>query len=831
MANQDGNFSVDDILNEVKTKRAAPAGGERHKADVDALLEEIMREREEKNADRDKIRQGNPLPQSPAAIPPADAADAAGQTRPKSKPSVQPQASASSQDQPPVRPKDPVPVKDADLAKETSIPEPNDTAAALAHASDIPEDEAKSTAQTPFHVSIDYDKHQFIKTQQLERQEILEAENRHSRRQETPKPDQNAVSADESEPSDADVMSEIDTPQGHGALPKTRKRKIKEFVLVGEEEENDPSEPIEPPKELPAEEIEDLTSPDDIPSIAADLKALKRSLILRAVILLILALAGIGLAAINQLSFITPPAAISIAEEPAVYGAIQLLLLLAAIGFSYTTVFQGIWNFIRLKPDRDSLAATATVICVIQNIFLVIHSSALSDRNVHLYAPLAVLGLLFNTWGKIKIVRRTRINFKMIASKYNKYAAGIVEDEDAAMDLTRGLINDVPAVAYKRKTGFLQDFLTYSYGEDLSDKFSVWLCPLAVACSLILGFAAFFVTKSWSAAVTGFTATICIFSPLSYLLVINTPLLRAARHLAKHGGAVLGYQAAEEFSDLNCAVVGAKDLFPEGAVTLMGIKTFGSLRVDEAILDAASVVCEAKSVLTDVFTQVIAGKMQLLKKVDSILYEDSMGISAWVDNKRILIGTRELMLNHGVEVPEKSYEEKYAAEGQELVYLSNSGELTAVFIVSLNAAPQVQAALGRLEESDVFLVVKSVDALVTKEKLAEVFDVEPAMFKILPARLHETCDTITAKSESESAPVACSASFLSFVSSILSARRLKSTAILGMVVQLASVLVGFGILFVFSFLRDFSQMTTMMLILYELAWFILTALIQRGKKI
>ena len=112
---------------------------------------------------------------------------------------------------------------------------------------------------------------------------------------------------------------------------------------------------------------------------------------------------------------------------------------------------------------------------------------------------------------------------------------------------------------------------------------------------------------------------------------------------------VSGYRAIEELSDINAVVVSASDLFPKGSVMLHGIKTFGQRRIDEAILDAASVVCSCETTLADIFLQVIEGKQDILKPVDSVVYEDGMGLSAWVDSKRVLIGNRELMLNHGVE--------------------------------------------------------------------------------------------------------------------------------------------------------------------------------------
>ena len=287
----------------------------------------------------------------------------------------------------------------------------------------------------------------------------------------------------------------------------------------------------------------------------------------------------------------------------------------------------------------------------------------------------------------------------------------------------------------------------------------------------------------------------------------------------------------EEGAELNSAVVSAKDLFPQGSVTLYGIKTFGEQRIDEAILDAASVACEAQSILSDVFLQVIAGKTEMLREAESLLYEDSMGVSAWVGNKRVLIGNRELMLNHGVDVPSRDYEVRYLDEGKELIYLSSGGELSGVFVVGLSADPQIRAALKKQEMNDIFLTVKCVDPILNHDKLGEIFDVEPAMFKIMPARLQEVYQRETRPEDWISSPVANNGSFYSYVSALVCAKRLKGAAMIGMVLQLASIVAGYALLSVFGVLGDFSQLTTLSLAAYQGIWFVLSVIGSRMRNL
>lgn len=615
-------------------------------------------------------------------------------------------------------------------------------------------------------------------------------------------------------------------------LKENRKKKIKDFVLVGEEEDNDPDEEDEEPEDdLFPDEIDDLESPEDIPVVAQDIKELKGSLTLRLIILLVATGLSLGLFAINAwLPGITPDF-LSMKEEPLLFASANMLLLLFGAAFSYTTITGGIMSIVRLRPERDSLPALAAVVCVIQNAVCMFDPASLADPNVHLYTPLALLGLLFNVIGKLIIVSRTGINFKMVSSDYNKYGCHLVEDEGDAAAFTRGLLQDAPVLAVNQKTGFLRDFMLYSYGEDLSDRVSRLLAPISLIGALLLAGVVQFMMDDIHAAIGAFVATICLCAPIGLMFTVHLPLRWAAKKLSRHGAAILGYKAAEDYAELNSAVVSAKDLFPQGSVTLYGIKTFGEQRIDEAILDAASVACEAQSILSDVFLQVIAGKTEMLREAESLLYEDSMGVSAWVGNKRVLIGNRELMLNHGVDVPSRDYEVRYLDEGKELIYLSSGGELSGVFVVGLSADPQIRAALKKQEMNDIFLTVKCVDPILNHDKLGEIFDVEPAMFKIMPARLQEVYQRETRPEDWISSPVANNGSFYSYVSALVCAKRLKGAAMIGMVLQLASIVAGYALLSVFGVLGDFSQLTTLSLAAYQGIWFVLSVIGSRMRNL
>jgi hypothetical protein len=188
-------------------------------------------------------------------------------------------------------------------------------------------------------------------------------------------------------------------------------------------------------------------------------------------------------------------------------------------------------------------------------------------------------------------------------------------------------------------------------------------------------------------------------------------------------------------ADAGAVIVGSDALFPPESVILHGLRSAAGVRVDEAILDAVSILTAGNSILAPTFLQMISDKTELLKPVDSLTYEDGMGISAWVDNNRVLIGNRSLMENHNVRMPSQDIEQTESQKGRMILYLARRGELITAFSLSLQVMPQVKRMLGQARSQGMRIYVRSVDCLI-ENNLVSLFGEDADMIGILPSRLH-----------------------------------------------------------------------------------------------
>lgn len=159
----------------------------------------------------------------------------------------------------------------------------------------------------------------------------------------------------------------------------------------------------------------------------------------------------------------------------------------------------------------------------------------------------------------------------------------------------------------------------------------------------------------------------------------------------RNHGIMLGYQSVEDFYDANSVMIDADTLFPAGSIRLCSIKLFSDTKIDEALLDAVSLTAHAGSILKELFSDVISGKENILSRVENFVYEDSMGLCGWINNKRILFGNRELMNSHNIEgIPTKTKESEFTENGKDALYLSVSGNLAAMFIIEITAGDSIK---------------------------------------------------------------------------------------------------------------------------------------------
>ena len=573
--------------------------------------------------------------------------------------------------------------------------------------------------------------------------------------------------------------------------------------------------PVPPaPKPIPNQEAE----------IRININLLRNAVFFRTVSLIILTVIGMFLAIGESGHTLLYPALTRLMTVQG-YCVIHLVLGLLILFITFPTVANGLKNLLHREADSDSVAALPLIPCLLTVISIIFVPEPMEHNLVHIFLPVSSLILLVNSISKLFIIRRATRNFSLLTKDFEKYVLTCVQNETAAETLTRGAVRDYPILATVRKTSQMSDFLRHTYASDLADRFSQKLVPIVGGISLLL-----------AAAITGIRIGVLespeqnipfFFSVLTMLLTagctagipltVNMPLDSASKRLCPHSCTLLGYQSVDDFFDVNAVMLSASALFPKGSVKISGIKKFGGFQVEEALLDAASLVYAADSILQNAFAELVEEKTGMLYQVEDCNYEDSFGLCGWIRHRRVLLGNREMMTTHNIEgLPTKIRELELTDGNQDVLYLSVSGVLAAMFVVDITADPMVKRQMCRLKEEQINVILKSVDSSVTLRRLATLFAVPDSMLKILPAADDDLFAQETAPLQDVSAATIHNGSFFGTARLLLEAKRIKRAATAGLLLQVISVILGLSICSGYILVNGYDNITSQTLLFYQL---------------
>ena len=507
----------------------------------------------------------------------------------------------------------------------------------------------------------------------------------------------------------------IDEKVAEQILEEKRRAKIEKFRLFG---------PDETDTQLGNENIvdEDYESENEKKEFIERLLKKKKGLNVKLGITAALGLVLVLFTALADKSFF--PAFLN---SHYVYFSVALFLYLAAIITNFNVIIHG-FNF--RKGINTDFPITVTVIILFFHTLALMLSRSLLIDNGTLLAAIGTFALFLSQLGKRQMMIRIIKNFTFITSGENKYTIENVVNTVDAQIMSRGLIDGEPVIKTSVKTDFPTNFLEISCKSEPSDKISKYIFTGSVIANLIL-FIAVGLLDNFNTALNCSICGLSITVPAVSLFLTNMMLTEISASLSKFGSQVCGVEGAVMADDANAMIMEASDLFGKGDCELLGFKPFNDYKIDDAILYTAAVIIQTKSPLASVFDDVIIGKQSILPKVDDIIYEQKMGTSAWIYDKKVLVGNRDLLVNHGITPPHESFEKKHTSNNNKVLYLAIDGQLIAMFAVSYKANPTLKRELKKLEKSGIQIIVKSCDPYINEETLAKLFSLPEGYISVM----------------------------------------------------------------------------------------------------
>lgn len=408
--------------------------------------------------------------------------------------------------------------------------------------------------------------------------------------------------------------------------------------------------------------------------------------------------------------------------------ALEAVFALLAILINIST-FKSIVGLFSSKADPAMPAAVAAIAVLLQSVVRLATAQITTGFSAALLLP-----LLIGSITKRSFYTRVLRNFELIANSADKKAVAIVKSQSATKAVVGNSISGGALICCGAETTTVKNFLKYTYSADPAAGKIKWVTVIGLAVGLVLGLIAGFAGGTLNTGFSVFAASLCVIATPAAFLPSHLPLNMAAGRLKLYDAMLTGHRAADELDLCNGIAVSCTDIFPEGTIRLVDMKLLSPNPIDKSMLDAAALADAIGSPLAGIFKQVNTAssyhKHHL--KVDTMVYEDKMGISGWVDDRRVFVGNRILMEAHGFSnLPPVELDKKIMRKGYFPVYLVSDNVPCALLVVKYAPDEEIAYELRRLCNTGTTVFVHNCDPNISNQMLCDYFGLYPETVSVM----------------------------------------------------------------------------------------------------
>ena len=545
---------------------------------------------------------------------------------------------------------------------------------------------------------------------------------------------------------------------------------------------------------LIVDELDDGEEPDpeepDYAVMSRDLNDRSRKLTLRADI----ALAVAVVMSVMTVLYAKTGSLFGFCEDIREFTALMVILQLIVMVLGLNILIRGVMSFVKGGPGAEALIAVACIVSYIAA-FHYIRKSGITAGVP--FCAIPAVSLAVAVWAEKLQLRAMSDALKTAVS--TSYPNGVMTDYSGEID--RVLVKKYPEV--------IKGFYTNLVQADCSEITYRYFAPLLIFASLLLSVITSIGGGRGQYFWYFFSAMTAAAAAFSSLVAFAFPFFRVTRRVRKSGAAIAGWSGADAIYFSDGVRVTDDDLFPDGTLSLSGVKIFEDVRPEKAIMYTASLIIASGSGLSGLFTDLLEKQNLSTVRVDDFeCYEG--GVGSIIRGEKVLVGSAAFMNLMGIRIPQ-------ALNLKNAVFSAINGTLIAVFAVNYIPVGTVQSALVSLLRSRTKLYFAVRDFNITPLMLQQKFKVPVNDVEHLPVH-----DTYAISSENERAvgraeAVLCREGLGPLAEAVTGAKRLRTWTMIATIISVVSAIVGLILVFFMCWHGGFTSVSPVTLLLYMIA--------------
>ena len=496
----------------------------------------------------------------------------------------------------------------------------------------------------------------------------------------------------------------------------------------------------------------------------------------------------------------------------------NLIIIVASLITSNQVIFGSIEDLKKKKFDINSAVSFISVLALLQTVLMFV-LYFVGKNTVSVFAVAGVFPLLISEITSHITISRTADSLDLCTggNKDKLYNVESITDDKDATELGKNVDSPSPRIRYSGKIRFPSHLIEICTGETRTDKNMRFIFMLISVMSVINMIVTSIVNRDIVVGFAALTITYAMCIPAYAALLVQLPLRWVNKSFNKIGGMIASQEAVNELCRTNSVVLDSKDLFDQNLCEMQGFKNFKNVRIDDAMLYAAAMAIRAGGPLTGVFDKMFVNRRDILPTVKSFSYEERLGVSGWINNQKVLLGTRDMMIAHNVYVPDDIEDAKYIVDGHETIYLAIANTLAAFMVVDYVANMKLVPYLKKLRDSGVTILVRNCDPNVTGPMISQCFKLRLDNIRLLNSASGRVFEKYKSRPKLNSRAVAIhDGTMYTFMRTLCLADILRHVFKVANTLMLIGMLMCFAIVFVLALLKVVADLPALFILLIQL---------------
>ncbi len=273
--------------------------------------------------------------------------------------------------------------------------------------------------------------------------------------------------------------------------------------------------------------------------------------------------------------------------------------------------------------------------------------------------------------------------------------------------------------------------------QKLADRISGIFVPVVISLSLVT-FGIWYLTTPEAPAIHAFAAAIAVLiiaCPCAMGLAVPTAVMVASGRGARMGVLIKGGEALQRAGEVDTVVFDKTGTVTQGvpAVTDLVLAPNAALGEDDILRLAASLERASQHPLADAVVRETARRELKLSPVEGFQSVSGRGAMGTVELRRVAVGSAALLQEQGIDTaPLEESAARLAGAGRTAVFVAINRKLVAVLGIADPIRETSTAAIARLRQLGLHLVLLSGDRQATAEAIGREIGITTVVADVMP---------------------------------------------------------------------------------------------------